>query len=156
MNASTVFKNYLLGHLLDHCRMSPKGVQAIGAKYDALVKQAEPEQAFKQLLDSYGSCDAEQTTASILTELEKLNREHAGVNTDGISRLKKYCARYNSNLAKLEIEIIDDKGTVKTLSQTERDKLKLNPRFLPAGGFTHTAIGSFRGKPVQFDIEVKF
>lgn len=62
------------------------------------------EQIFEYLENQYGM---KLSRADIKSELERLNSQHGGINSDPKSRTKTYIDRYNAKLKKVEIEISD-------------------------------------------------
>lgn len=160
---SKAFRDYLEKSLA--VSMNTGQVSSVLSRFDAQIKDGRKvENAFEQFLGSYGSEDAEQATAGILEELEKLNNEKS-IDVNPVTRLRKSIDTFNRNIGKLDIEVTDGKGqTIFKLDKAAKKKLKLEmPSWMPkeictyqtvGGAKTFETVASVNRKSVKLEIEI--
>lgn len=160
----------LYANRLKHCLavnagMNGEQVQAVVGKFhQAIAAQTAPDKAFKWALSEWGNEDVEQACASIQSELERLNREHAGIEANPLARLRRYVRQFNDKVGKLDIEVsgIDEsKLTDHQRAQLEvarRDRKNITltlPKVLTQEE-KFVALAEHRGKPVKLELTVRY
>jgi hypothetical protein len=63
------------------------------------------EKIFVRYIDTYGNESGEEALLSIQSQLEKLNREHEGVSTNGPARIKKHQQKIADLKSKMAVQI---------------------------------------------------
>jgi len=165
MNTNDVYANRLKYCLAVNAGMNTDQVQTlVGRFYEAIAAQRSPELVFRNMIEDYGNESAEAAVKSIQSELERLNREHAGVDTNAITRLRRYVKQFNEKVGKLDIEVsgIDEsKLTDHQRAQLEiarRDRrniaLKLPKVLTQEEKFV--ALADNGGKPVKLELTVRY
>jgi hypothetical protein len=165
MNPIEFYANRLKHCLAVNAGMNPNQVQTLVSRfYEAIAAQTNPELAFRDIIENYGNESAEAAVKSIQSELERLNREHIGIDTNPVTRLRRYVKQFNENIGKLDIEVsgidesklTDHQRTQLEIARQDRKHIALK---LPKGFAkeeTFVALAENRGKPVKLELIVHY
>lgn len=151
----THYRDYLSNALAGRGGLQPHQVNAVLTKYDTAVGKGHPvQQAFAELLESFGNEDVPTACNLLRSQLEKLNQSHEGVDVNPVTKLRAYLDRHRANISKCAAEIKDDRGHTKVING-EPEQVK-DPAFLPPRSQTyqHTATAHYSGKTAQLDITI--
>lgn len=103
MNA---FRCYL-ANSLESSGYNAGQISAITAKYDRAASVSNPERAFREVLDAYGSCDIDKAVATVAGDiqraLEQANRQT--VDTNPVTRMREKIESFKKHVAKIDFEV---------------------------------------------------
>jgi predicted nuclease with TOPRIM domain len=165
MNPIELYANRLKHCLVVNAGMNTNQVQTLVSRfYEAIAAQTSPELAFRGIIENYGNESAEAAVRSVQNELERLNREHAGIDSNPVTRLRRYVKQFNANVGKLDIEVsgIDEsklsdyQRTQLEIARQDRKHIALKlPKSL-AQEEAFVALADHRGKPVKLELTIRY
>jgi transaldolase len=165
MNPIELYANRLKHCLAVNAEMNANQIQTFVSRfYEAVGAETSPELAFREIIEHYGNESAEAAVKSIRSDLEMLNREHIGIDTNPVTRLRRYVKQFNENIGKLDIEVSgidesklsDHQRTQLEIARHDRKHVALKLPKVFAQEKRFVSLAESRGKPVKLELIVYY
>jgi hypothetical protein len=154
MNLTEIYANQLETRLAQNAGMNAGQVEACLSKFNKLANAGGPEIAFRVLLESYGNEDTEKACKTIKEAiqqaLERINKNHPGLDRNPLTRLRDLIRRHNSSINKCSA-LINGQDAL-TESEVEAVKIRV-PSFLRRE--QHEAFAKLKTRIKELDFELK-
>jgi hypothetical protein len=152
MNTAEIYRNHLAYELAGKCKMNSGQVDAVLGKFDKLTGTGmNSENAFSIIHESFASSDTKKAVQTIKSLIEKelgeYNKVHPGIDTNAISRLRRFISRHNElvDCASVSINGVD-------MTRAELDEAKLKVPNFAKQTVVYSATASTKSKGMSLTV----